>query len=153
MNQNQLQTVVQSTQASVRQKSNSRNIVSFITLIMMSIFLVFGMTACDSIPMGNPSVISSVKNGKLSGYPNKTVGDAFDDFLSGPVWQEFTADSGEHVVQVKGKCLYMEETVTLCVQFVLDDDDDTFSLYTVTLNDIPQNRLTQLGLLSAVYDE
>lgn len=153
MNRIRIQTAVQPAQtAFTANKRTARNITAIILPILTAIFLLIGGTGCDVL-MSDQQVINSVKEGKLNGYPNKTVGKAFDDFLGNPVWTEFTADSGEHVVQVKGKCTYMNNPVTLILQFLYNDDDNTFSIYTMTINDVPQNRLMQVGLLSAVYDE
>ncbi len=153
MNQNHVQTAGQPVQAAfTAHKRTPRNIATIILPILTAMFLLLGGTGCDVL-MSDQQVINSVKEGKLNNYPNKTVGKAFDDFLGSPVWTEFTADSGEHVVQVKGKCTYLNEPVTLIVQFLYNEDDNTFSLYTMTINDVPQNRLMQIGLLSAVYDE
>lgn len=122
----------------------------FPVIVLLIFGIVFMWTGCS---IGDTNVIDSVKNATLSAHPSKTIGDAFEDFLGAPIWSEFTADSGEHIVQCTGPCSYMDNTVTLTVQFELDDENDTFTIYTMTLNDIPQSLIVQYAILSAVYDD
>ena len=151
MNQSQVQATLPSTPTDVsKQITGMKRILSIIFPILMAACMMLYCTGCDAL-MSDQSIINTVKNGKLNSYPDKTVGKAFDGFLGNPVWTEFVSEGGEQVVQVKGSCTYLDEPITATVQFILDDDD-TFSLYTITFNDIPQNKLMQYGFLSAVYN-
>lgn len=94
--------------------------------------------------------ITSVKEGYLESYPSKSVGSAVNDFISQPKWDTGVTEDGQRIVNVTGKVIYMDERTEISIQFFLHDDG-TFEIYTMELNDIPINRLEQMGFIEAMY--
>jgi len=95
--------------------------------------------------------VKMVKTGTLSGYPNKTVGKAFDDFLSNAKWESGVGEGGIRFVNVRGKAMLMGEKVDVVVQFTVDSDNKTFEYRACEINGVPQSNLMALGLFEAVY--
>ena len=101
----------------------------------------------------NNRYVASIRNSYLSRYStDTTIGEAFEGFFSNPRWSYFRADSGEDVVEFRGGMNYRDEPVTARVQFVFEDDGERFSVGAVSFNDIQQNNLMVMGMLSAIYE-
>jgi hypothetical protein len=94
---------------------------------------------------------SFVKNGTLDGYPDMTVGEAFEQFFGNPQWEYFEADTGESVVEFTGDCVYQEVDVEANLQFILHEDD-TFEVGALSFNDVLQSELITNALLAKTFD-
>lgn len=137
-----------------------------IVILAMALVGAFSLVGCTTEQAANTAIdlvnsasthdsaeVLSVKNGYLTDYSSTvTVGTAFDEFLSNPIWQYFDADTGEKVVQVNGTCTYNDKSVEVKVQFILNDDD-TFKIHVLAINDIEQNDLMLHGFLSKIFEE
>lgn len=137
-----------------------------IVILAMALVGAFSLVGCTTEQAANTAIdlvnsasthdsaeVLSVKNGHLTDYSSTvTVGRAFDEFLSNPIWQYFDADTGEKVVQVNGTCTYNDKSVEVKVQFILNDDD-TFKIHVLAINDIEQNDLMLHGFLSKIFEE
>lgn len=97
--------------------------------------------------------ILSVKNGYPIDYPQCTYGDAFEAFFEEPTWSYFEADSGENVVEFTGYCLYQDTKVQARLQFIMDETEDTFSVGSLTFNDVPQTDIVTSSLVEKVFEE
>ena len=123
--------------------------------------LMVSVTACSksqiedavNIAMSDPAKVSLVKNGHFQGYPDKKIGDAFNAFFGSPTWQEFTADTGEQIVEFNGNFMYLDNETRATIQFVVDEGAGTFEIYTIAFNDVPQNLIMQATLIAKVYGE
>lgn len=132
-----------------------------IASILAAGIMAASLTACSksqiedavNIALSDPAKVSLVKNGHFEGYPDKAIGDAFNDFFATPTWQEFTADTGEQVVEFNGYFMYMDNETRATIQFEVDEDAGTFSVCAIAFNDVPQNLLMQAALLQKVYGE
>lgn len=103
---------------------------------------------------GSDKYVRMVKTATLEAYPQKTVGDAFDDYLKKPKWESGLSEDGVRFVNVSGKILYYDKEADIVVQFVFEDEKaGTFSYNACELNGIPQNDLFVWGLLEVVYNE
>lgn len=96
--------------------------------------------------------VDMVKKGSPMSYPGITYERAFDNFFKNPKWTSFKADTGERVVEFSGKCLYQNQEVTVTMQFVISDDDNTFNLQYCAMNDIPQNLLMSATLIDKAFE-
>ena len=137
-----------------------------LTVIIVTASMILALCSCtaeqaaqtaidtlNSVSTSDSPEVMSVKGGYLSGYSTEvTVGDALDGFLSTPMWQYFQAESGEKIVQCTGGCTYQEQNVEVKIQFQLNDDD-TFELYTMAINDLPQNAFMIAAFFEKVYEE
>ncbi|MFD0715188.1 hypothetical protein [Paenibacillus sp. GCM10027626] len=106
----------------------------------------------DNIRDINDPHVQSIKNGHLKNYPDKSVGDAFNDFFGSPTWKHFKAETGEEVVEFTGHMTYKETKVKARLQFIVNEDD-TFEVGALSFNDVPQNELIKSGVLLAVFDK
>ncbi len=100
----------------------------------------------------NSDYVKFVKKGTNSEYPGVTYGDAFDYYFANPKWKYFESDTGVDVVEFTGKCLYRDVEVDATIQWQLDVENGTFELGYVAFNDVPQDMLTSLVLVSTVFD-
>ena len=75
------------------------------------------------------SRISIVKNGSPELIPNITYDDAYGNFFTNPKWRCFDAEGGEEVVEFSGGCTYGGDDAEVYIQFLLDEDHETFELY------------------------
>jgi hypothetical protein len=103
----------------------------------------------SNVGSSNP-YIASVKGGYLESYPSQSVGSAVNVFISRPKWDTGITEDGQRIVNVTGEVLYMDEPAEILIQFMLHEDD-SFEIYTMELNDIPINRLEQMGFIEAMY--
>jgi hypothetical protein len=108
--------------------------------------LLFSLTSCfDS------EEVKLVKNGKLSNYKNKTVGEAVNYFFKKPKWEKINASDGETYVNVKGIIMYESKEVEAGLQFKIHKDKNSFELKGFELNEIPQNIFMLGTLLEKMY--
>lgn len=98
--------------------------------------------------------VRMVKTATLEAYPQKTVGDAFDDYLKNPKWESGLSEDGIRFVNVSGKIYIYDKETDIVVQFVFKDEKaGIFSYNACELNGVPQNDLFVWGLLEVVYNE
>lgn len=97
--------------------------------------------------------IDFVKSGSPNAYPDQTYGEAFENFFANPKWEYFEGEEGQDVVEFTGDCTYMDQEVTATLQFILDTEEGTFETGYFAFNDVPQNQLMTLGLITAVFGD
>ncbi|OWR31504.1 hypothetical protein CDO73_07200 [Saccharibacillus sp. O23] len=73
-------------------------------------------------------VVQVVTKGTLDRYPDKTVGEAFNEFFNHPKWRYYKSELNEDVVEFTGDAIYAEEKGRMTVQFLLYDDH-TFEIF------------------------
>jgi hypothetical protein len=125
--------------------------INIIETLVGVVLLVFAISFGFGL-IGGDQYVRIVKSGTLEAYPQKTVGKAFDDFLSNPRWESGLSDEGERFVNVRGEVLYIDEEVELAVQFIIDKDNKTFSYNASEINGVPQNNLVFWNLLETIYN-
>ena len=139
-------------------KASIPGILQDVLIVIILIALVAGLSGRigdsggGSGISGNDRYVQMVKGGTLDGYPHKTVGSAFDDFLSDPKW-ESGSGGGQRFVNVRGGMLYLDEEVEIVVQFIINEDDETFAYNAVEMNGLPQTHRFFWDLLEAIYDD
>ena len=122
-------------------------IIKYILVFLSACFLMAG---CGS---GNDENVQFVKGGAPNRYPDKTYGEAFEDFFGNPKWKSFSTDTGVEVVEFTGNCLFDNTEVEALIQFTLDKEAGTFSVTYLSLNDISQNNLMITSMLEAIFGE
>lgn len=100
----------------------------------------------------NPYVLA-VKGGYPEDRPDQLYGDAFEAFFASPTWTYFMSDTGEHVVEFTGTMMYMDTEVKARIQFIVDDETDTFEVGALSFNEVPQTELIKLSVLAKVFEE
>ncbi|MGL4997987.1 MAG: hypothetical protein ACRC5T_03215 [Cetobacterium sp.] len=96
-------------------------------------------------------VAESVKNGKLSNYPQKTLGEAIDGFVGNAEWESIISDDGNSYVNITGIILFHEKEVEILIQYKVNKDD-SFEFNALEFNEIPQIFLMYSGLLEKMYE-
>lgn len=121
----------------------------------------------SSVFQSENEYVASVKNGSPLAYPDKTYGEAFENFFGSPKWKYFLGtkegldedsdgvpDSTEEnvdVVEFTGYCTYQNVEVKALLQFTLSQENDTFEATYLSFNEVPQNYLMLATLLDAVF--
>lgn len=148
---------------------------------MLAVVLCFAIVGCgkeetknadkkikNTIQPENENVLA-VKGGHPNAYPDKTYGEAFEDFFGSPTWEYFVGtmegpdDDGDgkpdyteeniDIVEFTGDCTYENVEVKVLLQFTLDKGSDNFSATYLSINDVPQDDLTLISLLETVFTD
>jgi len=124
-------------------KNSSTTILGIIAIIVIAFFVI-------KFIKGN-SYISTVKEGYLTNYPSLSIGTAFERFFSKPEWEYLKTEDNDDAVNFTGVCLLNGLSTELAVQFIFYDKE-SFELYAVEADGVPQSRLDIQALLEAVYE-
>lgn len=66
--------------------------------------------------------INEVKNAYLKSYSTEvTIGDAFENFVSNPVWKTYAEESKEYV-EFSGRCTFDGDPANIVIRFEVQDD-------------------------------
>lgn len=117
------------------------------------VIIVIAIASGGGGSTGDPEIISMVKNGHLSEYPRKTIGEAFNNFFGSPRWGAIVAEDGNDYVNVTGKIMFQEKKVNAAVQFKVDKDAGTFEINAFEINEVSQMNIMLIGLLENIYEE
>ena len=139
-------TVAERREKAKRKKMLTAAIVSVASVIAVIILVLLLMS-------GGDQYVQFVKGGTLDNYPQATIGDAFDNFLSNAKWESLLADDGNRYVNVEGGALYNEKEVKVAVQFLIDPDEEGLGINAFEINGVPQNTLILFGLLEKAYED
>lgn len=126
--------------------------------LFVAVIIFFALSVVISIILGSGACVSEskavkiVKNSYFEHYTSEKIGDAFDNFFGDPVWTDFTTESGDHIVQCRGRCTYYDDTnATMVIRINFDDTDYSFWLYSITINGIQQPNSLMDDYLSQIY--
>lgn len=138
-------------------KRFGKNIAIGIVLLLIAGMVVSYVqhgTIYNLINKDSQKYIDMVKGGHPVDQPDDvTYGKAFNNFFSSPKWKYFQATNGKHIVQFDGKCSYLEKTVDMVIQFELNLENNSFQVYAVEMNGIPQNQLFIYALIMKVFED
>ena len=122
-------------------------------VVAVILLVVVGFSTLSSGGTGD-KYVQLVKSGTLDGYPQMTVGEAFDGFLSDPKWESGLSDDNVRFVNVKGGALYSGEEAELAVQFIIvDEKEGSFQYNACEVDGTPQSNLVFWGLLETIYGD
>ena len=122
-------------------------------VVAVILLVVVGFSTLSSDGTGD-KYVQLVKSGTLDGYPQMTVGEAFDGFLSDPKWESGLSDDNVRFVNVKGGALYFGEEAELAVQFIIvDEKEGSFQYNACEVDGTPQNNLVFWDLLETIYGD
>ena len=106
----------------------------------------------DSNNMDETTKIIAVKGGYIYSFSDEVpVGVAIDSFLHTNTWKYFLSEDNMDVVQCTGNCMYNDKKVEAKIQFVVNDDD-SFEVNSLSLNDIDQELTNILAFLGKAYE-
>lgn len=106
----------------------------------------------DSNNMDETNKIIAVKSGYIYSFSDEVpVDPAIDSFLHTNTWKYFKSEDNMDVVQCTGNCMYNDKKVEAKIQFVVNDDD-SFEVNSLSLNDIDQELTNILAFLGKAYE-
>lgn len=95
--------------------------------------------------------ISGVKNGYPEMIPHITYNQAYSYFFSNPKWRYFSSTENQDVVEFSGNCMYLDEEVTVYIQFILDGE--YFSMGYVSIDGKKSSPLEKALLVCKPFQE
>lgn len=143
----------------VNTNTDNNDLLKVFLIVFFSVFIAFlvlGVTLIktkDSYLEKTEDRTFVVRNSTPSDHPTITYGDAFDNFFSDGEWEFFESDKHEDVVEFNGRCEYRETEVKAKIQFVLFKNEDDFEISFLSFNDVPQDNLTMIALMDAVFED
>lgn len=96
--------------------------------------------------------VEMVKGGSPELYPNITYGEAFEAFFDNCEWKYFTSEDGKNVVEFHGSCMYDSDRVAVLVQFVVNETDGSFEIWTAAIDGEEQSMLVYSMLLISIFE-
>ena len=118
-------------------------------VVLLVIVVVFTLSSGGT----GDKYVQLVRDGTLAAYPQMTVGEAFNGFLSNPKWESIRSDDESRFVNVTGGIIYDDEEAEIVVQFIVDEENESFQYYACEINNIPQNDLVVWGLFETIYGD
>lgn len=132
----------------MRGRSSMKKIFSIIGTVVIIIIII-------SFLWGHKSdkYIDIVKNGNLQKYPGVTINQAVKGFFGSPEWENNGEKDGFVYVTVSGKMMYMEKEVNAALQFKIDKENNSFEVYALEFNGVPQNLLMKATLIEKMFGD
>lgn len=121
----------------------------YLKLVVMAALLLL-VTALVA-GCGNDKYVEIVREGSFASHPNIKIGDAFDQFFANEKWESFESDSGQRIVDFKGRLQYKGEDADYHMQFEVDKKNN-FEVKYAAINDKPLNLLFYNALIEKVMD-
>lgn len=118
-------------------------------VVLLVIVVVFTLSSGGT----GDKYVQLVRDGTLEAYPQMTVGEAFNGFLSNPKWESVRSDDEVRFVNVSGGIIYDDEEAEIVVQFIVDGENESFQYYACEINNIPQNNLVVWGVFETIYGD
>jgi hypothetical protein len=146
--------VATTTQLEAIKTENKKGLRKFVTCVIWVCIMIGSAYILLSLFGGcgsSDKLIDFVRNGTLGNYPQKTVGEAFDGYLSNTKWESGVTDDGRTFVNVIGGASVIGQKSEIKIQFMVDMDKGSFEYYACEINGVPQNYLIFWGLLENVY--
>ena len=108
--------------------------------------------ALSFIPTGSGNAgVNMVKNGYLDAYPQKTIGTAFEGYMSNVKWESLKANDGSTYVNVSGRITYDGKPAKAIVQYRVYTNG-TFEYHAFEIDGVPQNDLMYGVFIYKVYE-
>ncbi len=99
--------------------------------IVCAVFWILLLASGGADPYG---YVDLVKNGHLSQYPDMTVGEVVDRSFKNPKWESGESESGIKFVNVEGAIELLGLPQEVLLQFVIDDEDQSFQVRAIEVN-------------------
>lgn len=103
-------------------------------LLSVLISVVIYILPASFIPM-NVDQVELIKYGTFEQYPDKTVGETFDDFFARGDWQEVTNDSKSIVVAYHGEKQIDNHNYDIRIEFYKEKDSEAFDIQRIVVDD------------------
>lgn len=126
-----------------------KKIIEFIVPVLVSLVLIIAFSSGGA----GDKYVQMVKNGTLEAYPQMEVGEAFDGYLKNPKWESGLSEDNIRFVNVTGEILYYDKEVEIVIQFIVDEENESFQYNACEINDVPQSDFIFWALLKNIYEE
>jgi hypothetical protein len=124
--------------------STKKKVASIVVFLAVIIF--------PNITFRDSKEIKLVKYGSLNACPGKTVEQAAKDYFGSPKWSSGIGSDGPtkglRLVNIQGEGGLNGKKVDIVLQFIVDENNDSFKLHAVEANGIPQPPIMIGGLLN-----
>ena len=127
-----------------------RRIVVIIVVLLSMLFI-----SCDKkqeIKDTESEDVISLKSQTFTKYPENTVGEAVEGFLSDPKWISFIGEDGNKYVNVTGGMSYQKQKISAMMQFKIDIANNTFEAFALEFNGISQNKIMLKALVKKMFE-
>ena len=104
-----------------------------------------------NLGFGNSQTVSAVKNGYLTEYTQKTLGEAVDGFIGNAKWTSITGTDGNKYVNIKGNITYDGEPAEIILQYKVNVSTGYFEINAIEINGQSQSMLTYMQLIMEMY--
>lgn len=106
-----------------------------IPIIVIAFLEIMALIVCFNIA-SNVSVVSAVRAGCPSGYPDITYQEAFEDYFSNPTWKSIGKDeNGNEEVKFIGNCTYFDQPAKAEIKFTVYEDQEKFVVSSVKIDE------------------
>lgn len=138
---------------SVSSKSKLTNILAVISIILI-IFSVTSLPGNKATTVNTDVYEQTIQESILddSSYTYKEV---FNGFFANPIWEHFTGDENQEIVEFTGECSYQEKDVKVTVQYLITNETEASVEYELIYFDIdgePQDLTTFEEMISAAIE-
>jgi len=130
-------------------EKKKRAIIGSVCLIIGVVLIIAGAIGA----LNKDKYISVVKEGTLNGFPDMTVGEAFENFFDDPEWESFEDEDGRIIVEFNGGCTWGGEDANCCIQFEVDEDGESFETYYADIDGDSLNDFEIVAMYEVIYDE
>ncbi len=119
----------------------------FVAVVVIATIVAVGLVPDEEHPN-----VAFVKTGHLTAYPNVPVGKAVDGFLASPRWEAVQGKDGKEYVNLRGGAQFQNKPIRVTLQFRVDRKARSFEVNALEFNDLPQNDLMKVALLSKMFE-
>ena len=129
-----------------------KNVYAIVWCVTFAILLFAPSWISGITGITDPSVVTSVKGGVLTSYPNKTVEQMVDKYFSYPKWEAIVATDRNTYVNITGKISYDNKNVNVLMQYKVNTDN-SFELKALEFDGVPQNLIVYNALIESMYNK
>lgn len=120
---------------------------------VLLIVMIGGVVVSIKEKKESESAIHIVQNGRFNVNPETNFGQAIDQYLVETKWSSYTNNDG-HIVQVIGKRrdVTKDHTYTYELNYLVDRNNNTYTLYSAYKDGIKMNEVEELILKIKAFD-
>lgn len=119
-----------------------------LSVISSLVIVAIIFTGCSV--SGNKNV-ELVREGTMEMAPNVPIGKAFSQFFDNGTWKSFKSKKGNTIVEFKGNCYYLDENVSMTIQFKILNDEQ-FNLQYIEINGVNIPEEMQPAVLQGILE-
>ncbi|WP_158701746.1 DUF2628 domain-containing protein [Lentibacillus sp. Marseille-P4043] len=133
---------------SLKHKGEASFLGVLLSIVIMVVVYVIPMWF---IPM-NFDVVDQIKHGSFEQYPDRTVGEMFDEFFEHGEWQEATNDSNFIIVAYNGEKQINDYQYDIQIEFYTEEDSNSFDIQSITVDGEQLTSSETLDFLDYIFN-